>query len=80
MLFYEYIGLFGVSLIIVSFFLLQTSKLKSNSLSYLLLNLFGALLILFTLFFDWNLSTFTIEIFWISISLYGLYKNRLKNS
>ena len=78
MLFYEYIGLVGVSLIIIAFFAIQTSKMTSDSLSYLLLNLFGSSMIMFTVFYDWNLSTFTIEFFWIAISLYGIYKKYSK--
>lgn len=57
---------------------LQTDKISSNSLIYSLLNALGALLILISLYFQFNLSAFIIEFFWLVISLYGLYKN-LKN-
>ncbi|MEA2050915.1 MAG: hypothetical protein U9O56_09325 [Campylobacterota bacterium] len=71
---YEYIGLIGVGFIIVAFYLNQANKIASNSNIYLMLNLFGAFMILSTVLFDWNLATFTIESFWIAISLFGLYK------
>ncbi|WP_409454873.1 CBU_0592 family membrane protein [Malaciobacter marinus] len=71
-------GNIGVLLILVMYLSLQTDKISSNSLIYSLLNALGALLILISLYFQFNLSAFIIEFFWLVISLYGLYKN-LKN-
>lgn len=67
------IGLFGVGLLLVAYFLLNTNKLFSKDLSYQLLNFFGAALILFSLFFSWNWPAALIEISWMGISLIGVY-------
>jgi len=43
-------------------------------LSYLLLNAVGAMLVMISLMFRFNLSAFLMEAFWLLISLYGLAK------
>lgn len=68
------IGIVGVILLIIAYFLLNTGKLISNCLTYQYLNLVGASFILFSLFFSWNLSAFLIESVWIAISLLGIYR------
>ncbi len=69
------IGNIGVFLIILAYFLLQAEKVKADSISYLLLNLFGSAGILVSLYKEWNFSAFLIEVFWIIISLYGIFKS-----
>ena len=83
----DVVGISGVTLTLVAYYLLNTDRIPPNSMAYLLLNLIGAFLLLFSLLFHWNLSSVVIEISWISISLLGLYrflKNRkaaeLKNA
>lgn len=73
--FYDFLGNIGVLLILVMYLSLQTDKISSRSLIYSLLNALGAFLILISLYFEFNLSAFIIEIFWLMISLYGLYKH-----
>ncbi len=68
------VGIAGVGLIILAYFLLQADKLKAHDLAYPLLNLVGALMHLYSLFYFWNWASVVIEIFWIAISLYGLWK------
>jgi hypothetical protein len=70
----NYIGIFGVILTLIAYYLLNINRLSSNNLTYLLLNFFGSWLILFSLIFHWNLSSVVIEIAWISISVIGLYR------
>lgn len=69
---FDFVGNVGVFLILVSYFLLQIEKIESKSVSYSLANAIGAVLIIISLCFDFNLSSFTIEVFWLLISLYGL--------
>jgi Na+-translocating ferredoxin:NAD+ oxidoreductase RnfD subunit len=79
---YNSIGFFGDFLILLAYALLQMKKLKSESTTYSVMNLLGAICILFSLFFAWNLPVVVIEVFWIIISLYGLakaYKRRAVN-
>jgi hypothetical protein len=68
------IGLFGAALIVTAYFLLQTGRLDSVSLSFSIINALGASGILFSLFYEFNLSAFAIESFWLAISLYGMYR------
>ena len=76
--FYDLIGSIGVGIIIFTYILLQTARLKSESLAYSALNAFGASLIAFSLIFNFNISAFIVEVFWILISLYGIIRYFLK--
>lgn len=66
------VGMMGAALIVVAYFLLQTGRLEAHSLSYSVANGLGASAILFSLLFEFNLSAFAIEVFWLAISLYGV--------
>ena len=46
--------------------------MSSQSLSYQLCNLIGAVCIFYSLIFNFNLSSFAIETAWIIISLIGI--------
>jgi hypothetical protein len=72
---YDVISIIGVFIIIVTYFLLQWGRLESNSYSYSWLNIVGSVLILYSLFYDWNLSAVIIEISWIIISFLGIFRN-----
>jgi membrane-associated HD superfamily phosphohydrolase len=67
-------GNIGVLLMVVAYLLLQLEKLSSSAVSYLLLNAIGAVLVIVSLSFRFNLSAFLMEAFWLLISLYGLTK------
>jgi hypothetical protein len=71
---FDLIGNVGVLLMVVAYLLLQLEKLSGSALSYLLLNAVGALLVMISLMFRFNLSAFLMEAFWLLISLYGLAK------
>lgn len=68
------IGSIGAGLIVLAYVLLQIERLRSDHLAYSVLNGVGAALILFSLYFAFNLSAFLIESFWILISLFGIWK------
>lgn len=72
---YDVIGTVGVAVIILTYVLLQTGKIRSESLSYSLLNAAGAALILVSLYFAFNLPSFVVEFFWLLISLYGIWRS-----
>ena len=76
---YDIIGSVGVAIIILTYVLLQTERLKSESLLYSVLNGLGAGLIVFSLFYSFNFSAFVVEALWVVISLYGIAKYFLKN-
>jgi hypothetical protein len=72
---FDLTGFMGVLMIVLAYLLLQLDKLPSSSLSYSLLNAAGALLIIVSLIFQFNLSAFIVEVFWFLISLFGLTKS-----
>ncbi|MCY7374610.1 MAG: hypothetical protein LH472_01395 [Pyrinomonadaceae bacterium] len=71
---YDFVGSIGVFTIITTYVLLQTEKLKSESLVYSVLNGAGAMLIVFSLFYSFNFSAFVVESLWVLISVYGIIK------
>jgi hypothetical protein len=79
---FDLAGFIGVLLIVIAYLLLQLDKLPSSSPSYSLLNAVGALLIIVSLIFKFNLSAFIVEAFWFLISLLGLRRSLVtrKNS
>jgi hypothetical protein len=79
---FDLAGFIGVVLIIVAYLLLQLEKLPSSSPRYSLLNAGGALLIIVSLIFAFNLSAFIVEVFWFLISSLGLWRSLIsrKNS
>ena len=71
---YDFLGIIGVFLILTMYLAIQMGKTDSASKMYSLLNALGAILILVSLYFQFNLSAVVIESFWLIISIYGLMK------
>lgn len=71
---FDIVGMTGTFLVVGAFFLLQLNKVSPSSLVYNMMNLSGAILLLISLCYNFNLASFVIEIFWIAASLIGLYK------
>ncbi len=61
-------------LMVLGYLLLQAEKIRSSDLSYSLMNGVGALLVMISLLYRFNLSAFLMEAFWLLISIYGLFK------
>ena len=76
---YDILGNIGVAIIILTYVLLQTERVRSDQLIYSLLNAIGAALILVSLYFDFNLPSVVVEFFWLLISLFGIGKYLLRN-
>lgn len=70
--FHDVIGTIGVACIILMYFLLQLGRIRSDQLNFPLWNGIGASLILISLTFEFNLSAFLIEFFWLLISIFGV--------
>jgi predicted membrane protein len=70
----DLIGIIGVFVIIVAYMLLQLEKMDAKDLTFSILNTLGALLIIISLLYDWNLASFLMEAIWMLISLYGMLK------
>lgn len=71
---YDFIGSIGVGVIILTYIFLQLGKIKSEQVSYSILNAVGACLIIFSLVFNFNFSAFIVEFFWVLISIYGIVR------
>lgn len=72
------VGMVGVVLLLIAYLFLSTGRWVSDSLKYQVYNLMGAILILYSLCFHWNLSSFTIEVAWVTISLIGIARIKMR--
>ena len=70
----DFLGNIGVLILMTAYLLLQLNKL-SNGLLYSILNAVGAGLIVVSLLTNFNLSAFLMEVFWVLISLLGIYRH-----
>lgn len=70
--FNDIVGIVGVSLVLGGYFFLQIGRLSQNNPWYSIMNGLGALLILYSLWFDFNLPSVVIELAWLTISIIGL--------
>jgi len=68
---HDIVGNIGVVLIVGTYFGVQIGRMSAVALPYISLNGLGALLILYSLWFDFNMSAFLIEVIWLLISLLG---------
>lgn len=75
----DLVGLLGVLLILIAYAMLHLSIWRAETLSYSVLNVIGSILIIFSLFYAWNLSAFVMELTWLLLSLYGLLRYALKS-
>jgi len=71
---HDLVGNAGVAAILACYLLAQTGRMDISRPGYSLLNGAGALLILVSLIYNFNLSSFVIEIAWLMISGYGLWR------
>lgn len=70
----DLVGVVGVLLILVAYAGATTKKLEPARAPALLLNLAGALLILMSLYFDFNLSAVLMEAAWALVAVIGLVR------
>ena len=73
----EIMGHIGVALFLGAYFLLQQGRILHTSFWYSGLNLAGSVLLMLSLWVDWNLSAFVLEAAWALISIYGIWKHTM---
>lgn len=73
------VGIVGVILVLLTYFLLQVDRIKSESLSYSLMNMISSMLILYSFYYEWNLPAALVEISWLAISIFGVLKWVVQN-
>jgi len=65
-------GLVGVTLMLLAYALGQLGRLRIDTLPALLMNLIGAVLVMVSLLYKFNLSAFLMEAAWAVVALFGL--------
>ena len=69
---YDWVGLAGTLMVLGAFFMLQARMLSGTGIVYQLLNLFGAMAVLVSLYGKFNVSVFFLQAARILISIYGI--------
>lgn len=70
----DLVGNVGVAFIILAYLGLQLGRLDGRGPAYSFANAVGAALVIVSLAYDFNLSAFVIEAFWVLISLIGIWR------
>ena len=71
---HDLLGTVGVGMVLVAYFLLQVGRMRAEDVRYSLLNGIGAGLVVLSLLFEFNLSAFLLEAFWVLISMIGIWR------
>ncbi|SMO79161.1 CBU_0592 family membrane protein [Ruegeria faecimaris] len=66
------IGSIGAMIVVAAYFATQMRMMNSDDLAFPVVNLLGSILIVYSLFENFNLASMLIESFWILISLIGI--------
>ncbi len=69
---HDLVGNLGVLCVLATYLLVQMGRMDIRRPTYSAANAGGAILIIVSLLHNFNLSSFVIEIAWLTISLYGL--------
>ena len=75
---YTAMGFLGVGMVLFSYFLLQAGKVKPESQLYAALNIGGSCGILVSLIPAFNLPSMAMQLCWITITLFGVIRRRMK--
>jgi hypothetical protein len=76
----DVIGLIGVAAYLSAYGLVQLGALKVEDNRYALLNALGAILILYSLLFDFNLASFVTQSAWLMLTALGYIRSHIKRS
>jgi len=74
----DIIGITGVFIIVVAYILMQIDRMDAKGFLFSLLNTIGAIFILVSLLYDWNLASFVMEVIWLTLSFYGTIRGYKK--
>ncbi len=72
----DFVGLIGVVAYLSAYGLLQLGMLKIEDLRYVTLNGVGAVAILYSLLFNFNLSSFITQVAWLIFTIVGYIRSR----
>ena len=76
----DLVGLVGVAAYLSAYGLLQLGTLKLEDPRYAFLNGLGALLILYSLAFDFNLASFVTQTAWLALTVIGFIRSRARRA
>jgi hypothetical protein len=72
------VGVIGMVCVVFAYFSIERNWFNNKDIKFYVINLIGGILLLISLLINFNLGSFIIEIFWITISMMGIirhYKN-----
>ena len=69
----DVVGLVGVALLIVTYAMLQFDRIDPKGFWYSFNNMIVAVLVTVSLLYSFNLASMVIEVFWFSLSVYGIW-------
>ena len=70
----DMIGLVGVGCVVTAYFLISSGRVTGDNIKYHLLNILGSCLLLVSLYYKFNASAVAIQIIWICIGSYGIWR------
>jgi len=76
----DFVGLIGVAAYLSAYGLLQLGRLRVEDSRYAALNGVGALAILYSLAYDFNLPSFITQSAWLAFTIIGYVRSRSKPS
>lgn len=68
------VGIAGVIILLIAYFAISTGKMSANTISYHFFNGIAGLMLLFSLYFEWNTPAVIMESLWVLISLIGMVR------
>jgi hypothetical protein len=71
-------GLAGVAMMVFAYAAAALGKLDPTRATALLLNLIGAALVIYSLTYAWNVSSFVMEAIWFLVAAVGLIRLAMK--
>jgi len=74
-LIYDLAGFLGAAIIVIAYLAVQQRWLNALDWRFPAANAAGSLLILVSLWFEWNFPSVVIEVFWVLISFLGLVRS-----
>jgi hypothetical protein len=73
---FDFVGLAGVSTYTLAYALLQLQKMQSTDTRYLVLNTFGSIFLLISLYSSFNLPSFLMQTLWLAFTIVGFIRAR----
>jgi len=70
----DLIGSIGTLIVVAAYFATQMRYVNSDDIAFPLANLGGSVLIAYSLIFSFNLPSALMEMFWIAISILGIFQ------